>query len=203
MLRSSPYNHFDPTLVYERQRCKRALRRYAAACELDSGVGEQEVRNLLLKVIDASQDTTHKFPSQNRGRGHIGLGVTIEPPFTCTYGYNLKIQDDVYVGEGCGFDDAGTVEIGSRTIIGPGVKILTTDHVNPIPDRKGAKSDLIARNVTIASDVIIGAHAIIYPGVKIEEGATVEPGAVVRTSLRTHQTQRANLCQIMDPIRRW
>ena len=43
MLRSVQYNHFDPTLVYERQRCERALQRYNAACKLDSGLSEQEV----------------------------------------------------------------------------------------------------------------------------------------------------------------
>ena len=202
MLRSTAYNHFDPTLIYERQRCKRALQRYNAACELDSGLSEQEIRNLLLKVIDASQDTTHKFPSQNHGRGHIGLGVKIEPPFTCTYGYNLKIQDDVYVGEGCRFDDAGTVEIGPRTVIAPGVKILTTDYGKDVVHRKGTKSFFIANDVIIASGVIIGADAIIYPGVRIEEGVTVEPGAVVRESLKANQIQRASPSQIIDRVLR-
>ena len=202
MLRSTSYNHFDPTLVYERQRCKRALQRYNAACELDSGLSEQEVRNLLLKVIDASQDTTHKFPSQNHSKGHIGLGVKIEPAFTCTYGYNLKIQDDVYIGEGCRFDDAGTVEIGPRTIIAPGVTILTTDYGKHVVDRKGTKSFFVANDVVIAAGVIIGANAIIYPGVKIEEGATVEPGAVVTESLKANQIHRASPPQIIDPTSR-
>jgi acetyltransferase-like isoleucine patch superfamily enzyme len=128
MLRSVQYYHFDPTLVYERQRCDRALERYNAACKLDSGLSEHGVSNLLLKVVDPTQDTTHKFPSRNHSTGHIGLGVKIEAPFTCTYGYNLKLQDNVYVGKGCTFDDAGLVEIGARTIIAPGVTILTTDY---------------------------------------------------------------------------
>jgi acetyltransferase-like isoleucine patch superfamily enzyme len=202
MLRSSTYNHFDPTLVYERQRCKRALQRYNQACELDSGLGEQEVRNLLVKVIDPSQDTTHKFPSQNHGKGHIGLGVKVESPFTCTYGYNLNIQDDVYIGEGCRIDDAGTVEIGPRTIIAPGVKILTTEYQKNVIERKGTKSYFVAHDVIIAAGVIIGANAIIYPGVRIEEGATVEPGTIVRGTLMANQVHRASPCQIIDQVPR-
>jgi len=202
MLRSSQYNHFDPTLIYERQRCERALERYNAACKLDSGIAEQEVRNLLLKVVDPSQDTTHKFPTQNHSKGHIGLGVKIEAPFTCTYGYNLKIQDDVYVGKGCTFDDAGTIEIGPRTIIAPGVTILTTDYSKDLVHRKGTKGFWVAHDVVIAAGVVVGAKAVIYPGVRIEEGATVEPCAVVRESLKANQIHRASPAQIIDPIPR-
>ena len=168
--------------------------------KLDSGLTEQEVRNLLLKAVDPSQDTTHKFPSQNHSKGHIGLGVKIEAPFTCTYGYNLKIQDDVYVGKGCTFDDAGTVEIGTRTVIAPGVTILTTDYGKEFGQRKGPKGFWIASDVIIASGVVIGAKAVIYPGVRIGEGATVEPCAVVRGSLKANQIHRASPAQIIDLI---
>ncbi|KIW84596.1 hypothetical protein Z517_03846 [Fonsecaea pedrosoi CBS 271.37] len=200
MLRSVNYIHMDPTLVYERQRCERALQRYNAACQLDSGIGEQEVRNLLMKVLDPSQDTTHRFPSQFHGKGYLGIGVKIETPFTCTYGYNLRIHDDVYVGKGCNFDDAGAIEIGPRTIIGPGVTILTSDHNKDLVNRKGTKGLWIANDVLIAAGVIIGAKAIIYPGVKIDEGATVEPGVLVRESLRTNQILRAPPAQVIDPL---
>ena len=90
MLRSVHYNHFDLTLQHERQRCERAVERYNAALKLDSGLTEQEVHNLLIKVVDPSQDTTHKFPVHHHGKGHIGVGVIIESSFSCTYGYNLE-----------------------------------------------------------------------------------------------------------------
>jgi acetyltransferase-like isoleucine patch superfamily enzyme len=198
MLRSVPYSALDPTLHYERQRCNRALKRYNAAWELDSGLGDQERRNLLLKVIDPSQDTTHRSPSQNHSKGYIGPSVWIEAPFTCTYGYNLKILDDVCIGPGCTLDDCGTIEIGSRTWIGSGVRILTTDTGRDLVHRKGTKAQWIANDVFIGTNVVIGAGAIIYPGVTIEDHATVEPGAVVTQSLKTGQTQRASPGRIDD-----
>ncbi|ETI28739.1 hypothetical protein G647_01190 [Cladophialophora carrionii CBS 160.54] len=201
MLRSVHYNYFDATLLYERQRCDRAVERYNAACKLDSGLGEQEVRNLFVKVIDPSQDTTHRLPSHNHSKGHIGPNVKIEAPFTCTYGYNLKVQEDVYIGKGCYFDDSGTIEIGPRTIIAPFVTILTTDYGKDLVHRKGTRGPhWSAGDVFIAANVIIGARAVIYPGVRIEEGATVEPGAVVCESLTTNQIQRASRARIDDAI---
>jgi acetyltransferase-like isoleucine patch superfamily enzyme len=201
MLRAAQYNHFDPTLVYERQRCERALDRYNMACKLDTGISDQEVRSLLTKVFDPSQDTTHKVPSSNHQKGHLGFNAKIETPFTCTYGYNIRISDETYIGKGCNFDDAGLIDIGPRTIIGPGVTILTTDHGKDLVDRKGVRGTWLANPVMIASGVIVGAKACIYPGVRIEEGATVEPCAVVRTGLRAHVTLRVD-GTIVDPIAR-
>jgi len=165
MLRYTHYNHFDPTLLYERQRCERALERYNAAYKLDSGVSEEEIRNILTKVFNPSKDTTRKFPSHIHEKGYLGHGVKIEAPFNCTYGYNIKLLDNVYVGKNCTIDDAGYVEVGPHTIIGPGVTILTTEYGK---DRKGTGGAWIANPVFIASEVVIGAKAVIYPGVMIE-----------------------------------
>ena len=62
MLRPAYYVHFDPTLVYERQRCERALEHYNIACKLDSGLTENEARNIFSKVVSPSQDTTAQIP---------------------------------------------------------------------------------------------------------------------------------------------
>lgn len=199
MLRGGQYNHFDPTLVYERQRCERAVERYNSGCKLDSGISEQELRNMMIKIVDPSQDTSHRFSSQNHSKGHVGFGVRIEAPFTCTYGYNLKLQDDVCVEKGCTFDDTGSIDIGPRVRIGPNVTILTTDYSTDLLHRKGTKGNWYAKNVIIANGVVIGAGAMIYPGVRIDENATVMPGAVVREDLKANQTYEAN-GHITDPF---
>jgi acetyltransferase-like isoleucine patch superfamily enzyme len=191
MLRNSRYKHFDPTLVNDRQRCERALARYNAACSIESGLEVEQIREMLCKVFDPARDTTHRFDAPPRERGTLSHGVKIEAPFTCTYGYNLKIMDNVYIGKGATVDDAGRVEIGPRTWIGPNVTILTTDCSKDMVDRKGAEGTWISRNVTIESEVVIGANAIIYPGIRIGRGSTVEPGAIVKETLGDNQIQRA------------
>ncbi|KIW94181.1 uncharacterized protein Z519_05497 [Cladophialophora bantiana CBS 173.52] len=118
-LLSQPYKNFSP---------ERTLERYNSACKLDSGINKGEGRNILLKVFDPSRDATHKFMSHFQEKGQLGHGVKIEAPSSCTYGYNIKLLDDVYVGKDCANDDAGGVEVGPHTTIGPGVTILTTDY---------------------------------------------------------------------------
>ena len=83
----------------------------------------EEARNMLWKVVNPSLDTTQTFDAPSREKATLSHGVRIEAPFTCTYGYNLKVMDNVYIGKGTTIDDAGKVEIGARTWIGPNVTI--------------------------------------------------------------------------------
>jgi acetyltransferase-like isoleucine patch superfamily enzyme len=199
MLRQARYNHLDPTLQNERQRCKRALGRYNRARDSDSGNTESEVSAMLEKVIDPSKDTGHHFLAPCKEKGFVGGGVRIESPFKCTYGYNLRILDDVYIGENVTIDDASIVEIGSRTWIGDNVTILTSDVIKDMVDRKGTGAAWICKSVVIAPEVIIGTGAKIFPGVRLERGATVEPFAVVRHNIgenlvvAAHEGQRYTL----------
>ena len=71
------------------------------------------------------------------------------------------LMGDVYIGKGTTIDDAGKVEIGARTWIGPNVTILTTDSSKDMIDRKDATGTWIARDVYIESEVVIGADALI------------------------------------------
>ncbi|KAI1621253.1 trimeric LpxA-like protein [Exophiala viscosa] len=131
-------------------------------------------------VFDPSKDTVHKPLGSAPPRGLLGVGVMIEPPFKCTYGYNIFIMDSVYIGEDCTIDDAGGVEIGARTHIGPGVTIFTSGASRDMHERKGVDAAMVAKRVTIGANVTIGRGAVIYPGVNIEVDCTVEPFAIVR-----------------------
>ena len=191
MLRYTRFNYFDPTLKNERQRCTEAVSRYNNACAFRSGVSEQEAQAMLMKVFDPSLDTTHSFLAPCKGKGVLGPGVKIEAPFKCSYGYNIRIMDNVFVGEGTRIDDSARVEIGPRTWIGQNATILTTDVSKDMVDRKGTEGTCYAKPVTIASEVVIGAGAVIYPGITLARGATDEPFAIVRDSLSENTTQRA------------
>lgn len=139
MLRSAPYNYFDLRLQHERQQYERAVKRYNTALKLNSGLTEQELHNLLIKVVDPSQDTTYRFPRHHHSQGYIGVGVIIESFFSCTYGYNLQLYDNVCICKSYTFDNAGIIEIGPFTTISPDVTILTTDYSKDLAHRKGTK----------------------------------------------------------------
>ena len=179
MLRNAPYNYFDPTLENERRRCAEAVARYTRAYNPDSGLREEAIRNILMRIFDPAQDTTHAFLSTPHVKGALGPGVKIEAPFTCRYGYNVNIMDDVYIERNCDIDDSGRVDIGRQTWIGPHVCILTSVPCNSSADDERSGAQRSARPVWIGPKVQIGARALICAGVRLEEGTIVEPGAVV------------------------
>ena len=54
--------------------------------------------------------------------------VFIEAPFHCSYGINIRLGSGVYLNAGCTILDSGTVRIGARSMLGPGVHIYCAEH---------------------------------------------------------------------------
>jgi maltose O-acetyltransferase len=103
--------------------------------------------------------------------------VFIEAPFHCSYGINIRLGSGVYLNAGCTILDSGTVGIGARSMLGPGVHIYCAEHhKDPVLRAKGIE---VARPVEIGEDVWIGGGAIILGGVTIGNGALVGAGTVV------------------------
>jgi acetyltransferase-like isoleucine patch superfamily enzyme len=102
--------------------------------------------------------------------------LTIYPPFYCDYGLNLEFGERVFVNQNCAFYDLGSITIGDRTMIGPGVTLSTAGHpVEPHERFDGITTALII----IECNVWIGANATITPGVLVGSGSVVAAGAVV------------------------
>lgn len=103
--------------------------------------------------------------------------VFIEAPFHCAYGINIALGSRVYLNAGCTVLDSGSVRIGARSMLGPGVHIYCAEHHKDA--RLRAAGLEVARPVTIGDDVWIGGGAIIMGGVTIGDEAIVGAGAVV------------------------
>jgi acetyltransferase-like isoleucine patch superfamily enzyme len=132
--------------------------------------------------------------------GSLASNVNIEPPFFCSWGFNILIGKDVYINRQCvslyfftreydlpqpylllmtrvSIYDNALVSIGNRVLIGPHVCICTGTHeIDPLV-RKECSS--FALPVVIEDDVWIGASVTILPGVRIGKGSMVAAGAVV------------------------
>ena len=115
-----------------------------------------------------------KLACAKMGRmGNIYTGVRI------VHAYGLTVGDKVNINHGTYIDGRGGVEIGDFVLMGPGVKIITSnhqiDHISgPITDQPCQ-----LKEVKIEEDVWLGAGAIVLPGVTIGRGGVVAAGSVV------------------------
>lgn len=109
----------------------------------------------------------------------IGKRVVFYPGIWIFPGRNLVLGDDVDIAFGVLITTGGGVQIGERTLIGYGTKILSSNHNIPNSRASIFASGHQNKPVHIERDVWIGANCIVLPGVTIGEGAVVAAGSVV------------------------
>lgn len=101
------------------------------------------------------------------------------------FGEMLVIGNNVGISEGTIIFVRGPISIGSDTIIGPGVKILSENHIfidSSMPIRlQGVKR----MGINIGNNVWIGANSIILDGVTIGDGAVIAAGSVVTKNVKS------------------
>lgn len=93
---------------------------------------------------------------------------------------NLKINDDVFIGSRCLLDLEGSLKIGARTSLSPGVTILT--HQDPGSKHGNALLQLYPATISetsIGEDCWIGSNAIILSGVRLGDRVVIAAGSVV------------------------
>lgn len=98
------------------------------------------------------------------------------PPVYSDHGVNIRVGANVFVNQGCRFNDIGGIEIGDDAMIGPDVSLITSGHpLDPSERRRGITS----APIRVGRNVWIGASALILQGVTIGDDAVVAAGAVV------------------------
>jgi acetyltransferase-like isoleucine patch superfamily enzyme len=180
MLAGRHYFPFDKELVLERERCNGACWRFNSSTNPNNGVSPEERARLFRDILqprDHVMSPTQASPVTPVGR--VGDNVVVEAPFTCDYGYNITIGQDVAIGKNCTILDTCEVKIGDRCNIGPNVNIYTaTLPVDP-KRRLGSKGQTLGRKIIIESDCWIGGGVTILPGRIIGKGSTVGAGSIV------------------------
>ncbi|MBA1272535.1 sugar O-acetyltransferase [Stutzerimonas azotifigens] len=122
--------------------------------------------------------------------GSVGRGAVIRPPFHCDYGYNIHLEEGVFLNFNCVILDVVEVHIGADTQIGPAVQIYTADHPRDAEQRRAGLE--FGRPVRIGRNVWIGGGAIILPGVEIGDDALVGAGSVVTRDVPAGATVMGN-----------
>lgn len=113
-----------------------------------------------------------------RSIGHeIGEGTKIVGPLFCTG--KLKIGADCWIGRDLAVYGNGTVTIGDRCDIAPGVAFLTGGHAIGGPDRRAGKGKTFP--VTVGDGVWIGARATVMADVA--QGSVIAACACVSSPI--------------------
>lgn len=105
--------------------------------------------------------------------GHIYTGVRLVHGYGVRIGNKVNINYDVYI------DGRGKVDIGDYALIGPGAKIISSNHQIDNVEGPMTSQPCELRRVKLEEDVWIGAGAIILPGVTVGRGGVVAAGSVV------------------------
>jgi acetyltransferase-like isoleucine patch superfamily enzyme len=95
----------------------------------------------------------------------------------------MRIGRDTWIGQQCFFHSAGGLDIGECVGIGPGVRIITSTHEDPGPDRPIMEGELTFGPVRIGDGSDLGMGCQILPGVTLGRGVQVGAGAVVTEDL--------------------
>lgn len=131
----------------------------------------------------------------------IGKNVVFEKGVMVFHPENIIIEDDVYIGhqtilkgyfkgelvigkgtwigQQCFIHSAGNLRIGRNVGIGPGVKIITSYHIEEGIKKPVLHSTLLFKEVVIEDDSDLGVGSVILPGVRIGKGVIVGAGAIV------------------------
>lgn len=106
----------------------------------------------------------------------------IVPPFYTDFGRFTRFGKNVFVNVGCTLMDRGGITLEDGVLVGPGVKLITENHLED-PARREC---VYARPIRICKKAWIGAGATILPGVTVGENAIVAAGAVVTKDVPAH-----------------
>ncbi|HEX5326928.1 MAG TPA: sugar O-acetyltransferase [Acetobacteraceae bacterium] len=174
MLRGELYLAADPELVADRERAQQLLAAYHAI---------------------APADAARRFALLRTLFGELGEAASVQSPFACDYGYNIRAGRNLFMNYGCVVLDCATVEIGDDVQIGPAVQIYTATHpVDPASRRAGLEA---ARPVRIGDTAWIGGGAILLPGVEIGDRAVVGAGSVVTRSVPADAVVAGNPARVI------
>lgn len=124
--------------------------------------------------------------------------VWLEPNFTCEFGKNITIGNDVYINFGCTLLDCGQITIGDNTLLDPNVSAYSAGYSLDSAERIAGA--LIPRPITIGNRVWIGGGSTILSGVTIGDDSVIGAGSVVTRSIPSGVVATGNPCRVIRKI---
>lgn len=111
--------------------------------------------------------------------GDVGERVRIHVGARVRNIHTLYLGEYVTLGVDSFVQAAGGVTIGDYSLLAPGVKVWSTNHVFADPDKLIRQQGAEYKAVVIGRDCWIGSDAFIMPGTELGDGCIVSAGSVV------------------------
>jgi maltose O-acetyltransferase len=176
MVAGELYDPLDPDLAAARERARDLCQALNATREAET----EERRRIVRALFGAGGDT-----------------VWVQPPFFCDYGSNIELGERVFFNFNCVVLDACPVRIGSFTLFGPAVQILTPMH--PFNAQLRRKLEF-GKPIAIGSGVWVGGGALILAGVSIGSCAVIGAGSVVTRDIPEGVFAAGNPCRVIREL---
>lgn len=128
----------------------------------------------------------------------VGERVYLEPNFTCEFGKNITLGNDLYINFGCTLLDCGQITIGNNTLIGPNVSMYSANHSLDAEERIAGA--LIPEPITIGNRVWIGGGSTVLSGVTIGDDTVIGACSVVTHDIPAGVVAAGNPCRVIRAI---
>jgi maltose O-acetyltransferase len=132
----------------------------------------------LLELVHAQ---VHEFTLPKRHLAALGAGSYLHKRASLRSPENISIGSGVSVGPDSRLwaSPGAKLSIGDKTLLGPNVLIVTSNHGAAERDVAIRDQPWIERDVHIGADVWIGGNAVVLPGITIGAHSIIAAGAVV------------------------
>ena len=177
MQRHEIYDDFDADLFDRRVEAKKLFKEFNKTTD-DEVEKRQEIMKKLFKKV--------------------GERVYMEPNFTCEFGKNISLGNDLYINFGCTMLDCGQITIGNNTLLGPNVSLYSANHSLDAEERIAGA--LIPKPINIGKRVWIGGGSIILGGVTIGDDSVIGAGSVVTKDIPSGVIAAGNPCKVIREI---
>lgn len=176
MLAGELYDAADPVLAQMRERARALCRALNETQETQRA----ERRALLQRLLGSGGDS-----------------ASVQPPFFCDYGSNIRLGERVYFNFNCVVLDVCEVWIGAFTLFGPAVQLYTAMHPLSAAERRNKE---YGKPIEIGADCWIGGGAIVCPGVKIGSKTIIGAGSVVTRDIPSGVLAVGNPCRVVREL---
>lgn len=127
-----------------------------------------------------SVDPTATLDTDRKGTITLGNNVRIcQGAILATFGGEIRIGDNVYIGPYCVLYGHGGLTIGADTLVAAHSVIIPANHVFEDSERPIRQQGETRQGIQIGKDCWLGTGVKVLDGVNIGDGSVIAAGAVV------------------------